>query len=311
MLISTVMGIMVWLVDGIYDYRVYGGSDRWMILFDPPFHELFTRPFMFLFFILFGVVVAEMMVKQARADQALEEANEELESRVSERTTELTEANTRLRSLSSRLLTAQEKERRRISRELHDELGQSLTALKFRLRFIEKNLSVAQGKLVDECEEAVKRIDELTESIHRLSWDLSPCIIQNMGVSKAIKWLVDDFATTYNFDARLESADIDTLFSEPAQINIYRILQEALTNVAKHAEAINIAVSIVQQNGSVSFSIEDNGKGFNTDRFTHGSSVGKNLGLATISERINMLGGRLAVSSREGKGTRLSFSVPV
>lgn len=323
--VSMVMGFAVWLFDAVNDYLFfYRGSFLSGLVWHPPVHEIYTRTLMFLFFIIYGVIFSRMLVKQAQTEMKLKEANEELENRVSERTAELREANTRLlselqerekmelqlRLLSSRLLTAQENERKRISSELHDELGQALTALKFRFRFIKNNLFPTQEKPIAECSEGVKDIDRIAEEVRRLSWDLSPRIIQDLGISKALRWMVDNLADNYGILTHSEIADIDGLFSEDAQINVYRIIQEALTNTLKHAGATSLALAIEKQTGSIAFTIEDDGKGFDAGCHLRSSRIDKGLGLTTISERVRMLGGVLSISSKEGMGTRISFTVP-
>ncbi|PQP33850.1 histidine kinase, partial [Desulfobacteraceae bacterium SEEP-SAG9] len=126
--------------------------------------------------------------------------------------------------------TAQEDERKRISFELHDELGQSLTVLKLKLRAIERKLNDDQTKLKLDCVNILEDIDQIIENIRRLTRDLSPSILEDLGLSGALKWMVDDFATLNNSKFELITEDINHLFSQESQIIIYRIFQEALTN---------------------------------------------------------------------------------
>lgn len=263
--------------------------------------------------------------------EELRELHSELEDRVEERTAELVQANVQLkyeiyerkraeealresekqlRYISSSLLTAQETERRRVARELHDELGGALSVLKLRLSSIGKNLQEDQVKLREQCETDLKYIDDIIESVHRLSRDLSPSILQDFGLSAALHWLTNNFGKNYNIKVEFKiTIDIDHLFSQEAQIGIYRILQEALTNIGKHAQAKNVSVVIKKHDDRISFVLEDDGRGFDVTQAVTKDATERGLGLATMDERARMLGGFLDLSS-QGKGTRITFSVP-
>ena len=216
-----------------------------------------------------------------------------------------------LRHLSSRLLSAQEEERKKISRELHDELGQSLTLMKFRLRSVEKQLREDQGALKDEAGNILLYMNTVIEDVRRISKDLCPFILEDLGLTRALQWLADNFSKN-NRDIRLtlDLPDIDSLFPQDAQTSIYRILQEALTNLVKHSGAGSASVNIRKEAKSVSFSIEDDGKGFDMTKIKSQDAAERGLGLASMEERVSMLGGSLALWSEQGKGTRISFSIP-
>ena len=223
----------------------------------------------------------------------------------------LRESEKQLRHLSSQLLTAQETERKRISRELHDELGQALTVMKLRLNFIEKNLSDRQGGIKEECQRAIEYIDQVIEDVRRLSRDLSPMILEDFGLSAAIRWVINNFAKRYTIKVALTMIDIDSLISQESYTIVYRIIQEALTNIGKHSDARNVSLSIERDSGLVSFLIEDDGKGFNpVEAVTRGPEE-KGLGLATMRGRAQMLGGTLTIQSEEGKGTRIAMNIPI
>jgi len=216
-----------------------------------------------------------------------------------------------LRQLSSRLLSAQEEERKKISRELHDELGQSLTLMKFRLRSVEKQLREDQGALKDEAGNILLYMNTVIEDVRRISKDLCPFILEDLGLTRALQWLADNFAKN-NRDIRLtlDLPDIDSLFPQDAQTSIYRILQEALTNLVKHSGAGSASVVIRKEAKSVSFSIEDDGKGFDMTKVKSQDAAERGLGLASMEERVSMLGGSLTLWSEQGKGTRITFSIP-
>ena len=221
----------------------------------------------------------------------------------------LRESEKELRYLSAQLLTAQETERRRISRELHDELGQALSVIKLRLSFIEKELKKDQGAVKEECETISQYINQVIGNVRRLSRDLSPSILEDAGLLAAIRWLITNSKTNHQIKMILDVGDIDELFSQNAQIMIYRILQEALTNIGKHAHAKNASLMIKGHEDEVSFSVEDDGLGFDPLRAATIKPDERGLGLAIMEERARMLGGFLEIWSKKGKGTRITFRV--
>lgn len=223
----------------------------------------------------------------------------------------LRQSEKKLRLLSSHLLDAQEKERRRISIELHDGLGQALIGLKYNLRSIERKLRKDQPKLREECEYALKYIDEVIEDLRRVSRDLSPYILEDLGLSASLRWMMENFSARHKVQASLDIEDIDDFFPQKAQIIIYRIFQEALTNIAKHAQATHVSVAIKKQDSTVSFLVEDDGRGFDMKEERMRNSAEKGMGLTAIEERIWMVGGLLDIRSQKGKGTRINFTVPM
>ena len=222
----------------------------------------------------------------------------------------LRESEKQLRHLSSQLLTAQETERRRISRELHDELGQALTLMKIRLRFIENELGEEQAVIREECQNILQYINQTIENVRRLSRDLSPSILEDLGLTAALRWLIDSLIKNDSIQVSLDITDINDLFSQDRQIIIYRILQEALTNIGKHAQAKNVSVATQKYDGRVSFCIHDDGKGFDLARAAMKTPPERGLGLAIMDERARMLGGSLEIWSQEGKGTRITLHIP-
>jgi PAS domain S-box-containing protein len=267
--------------------------------------------------------------KQSR--EALRRAHDELELRVKERTLELNKANEllklelverkkveadlresekRLRLLSSDLIMAQEKERKRISFELHDELGQSLLALKLRIKSIEDKLISDQAGIMDVIEQARKYIDHIVDNVRRLSMVLSPSILEDLGLSSALRWLMEETARHCEIPCSADIIEVDHLFSQEDQIIIYRIFQEALTNVMKHAQPSHIAIAIKREEGRISCMIKDDGKGFYLKNVSTRNPKVRGLGLAAMEERVWMLGGTLNVRSGHGKGTEIHFSIP-
>jgi PAS domain S-box-containing protein len=216
-----------------------------------------------------------------------------------------------LHFLSSQLLTAQEKERRRLSIELHDELGQALMVFKLKLRSIRRGLRADQARLKTDCDEVIDYINEVTENVRRLSRDLSPSILEDLGLSAAIRRLVETSTKHSNIESSLEMTEMEDLFSREGRITVYRIVQECLTNIAKHAQATHVSIVIRKQDDRVFFCLEDNGKGFDGKEVFGMDPSKKGLGLAAMYERTRMLGGSLDIWSQEGAGTRITFTVPL
>jgi PAS domain S-box-containing protein len=216
-----------------------------------------------------------------------------------------------LRHLSTQLLTAQETERKRISRELHDELGQALTVMKLHLAFIRKHLSKEQEELEKECDKGIAHIDEVIENVRRLSRDLSPIILEDFGLSAAIKWLINNFAKGNNIKVTFEPLNIDSVVAGDSQTVVYRIIQEALTNIARHGMAKRVSVEISRVDDSLTIIVEDDGIGFDIMQTMKKSPEEKGLGLATMRAHAQMLGGTLGIWSEPGRGARIALTIPV
>jgi signal transduction histidine kinase len=253
----------------------------------------------------------QLRIELEKTEQELNLYSERLEDMVKEKTDALVQKEQRLRILSSHLLTAQEKERRRISLELHDDLGQSLTLLKLQLRGTGKKLRADQEALKEDLKVTSKSIDKIIEDVRRISRDLTPTIIEHLGFSAAIRSLFLDFARHSDVKVFLELGDVDDLLSSSTQIAVYRIFQEALNNIGKHAEAANISIEVKQIDNIVSFLIQDDGKGFDLQKVLDKAVTERSLGLAAMDERAKMLEGQLEVSSQKGKGTKIVFKIPV
>jgi signal transduction histidine kinase len=217
----------------------------------------------------------------------------------------------KLRSLTAQIFTTQETERRRLSLELHDELGQSLTALKLQLRSIANKLRKDQLRLKQECSHMLAYINEVVENVRRLSHDLSPSLLENVGLGAALHHLLENFRKFYRITENLDELDgIEAVLPAAGKIHLYRIFQEILTNIEKHSQATEVTIEVIRSDYRLSFSIADNGRGFPTE-FTDRSAGSVGLGLPAISERVLMLGGTLEISSHEDAGARIQFTVPL
>ena len=205
----------------------------------------------------------------------------------------LRESESRLRFLSSRLLSAQESESRRISMQIHDVLGQNLAVLKLQIGTIVKQLRKDQRKLKENCRKALSIIDQTIESARNLSRDLSPSIIQDLNIGGTLRWMLNDFGSQNNIRTSLEMGDIDGFFTDEEQIIIYRIFQETLRNIQKHARARHVSAGIKKEGQYVVIRIEDDGKGFDVEENWNRHVTERGLGLAALDERSRMLGGSL------------------
>ena len=217
----------------------------------------------------------------------------------------------KLRLLSSHLLLAQEKERRRISLELHDDLGQALTVLKLQLGSIKKKFPSDTASLKMDVENTLKYVDLIIENVRRLSHDLSPSILEDLGLDAALRLLIKEFVKHSDLQISCDIIPIDRLFSRENQIIIYRIFQETFTNIERHSKASRIWISIKQENDAITFTIKDDGIGFNVKQSLSKLGNERALGLTALDERTRMLGGHLHIDSIKGHGTQIVFNIPI
>ena len=257
-----------------------------------------------------GGVVEKVPVETSDEIGKLAGAFNTMTESLSRRENALKESEARLRLLSARLINAQEKERKRVAKELHDELGQALAHLKHRVRSIQRRFLADPSALGRECEDISRYIDLTIENVRRLSRDLRPSVLEHLGLSAALRWLIEMFQKQHALQISVDMEDIDSLFSPEDQINLYRIFQEALTNIGKHAQAGRIFFAVKNEDHCVIFQIQDNGGGFDEPPAPGGDSAVKGMGLAAMKERAYMLGARLDIASRPGEGTSITLTVP-
>lgn len=260
-------------------------------------------------------------------------AEQQLEVLVNQRTHELTTANEQLleenlerkkaeealraseetlHQLSVNLLTVQENERRRISFELHDELGQSLAALKMQIGSLKTEMSKKFPDLLfSGCDELRQSINLIIENVRRLSRDLSPVALDDLGIDVALEYLITNFSKLHNVPIDHELVEITHLFSQGAQRHIYRIMQESLNNIGKHARADHIDIKVEKKKNRIFLIVKDNGNGFNSEEIQRRKSPESGMGLTAMSERVRILEGELNITSIEGQGTTVTVSLPV
>ncbi len=212
-----------------------------------------------------------------------------------------------LRELSNNLFKAQDDERRHLADELHDGLCQSLAVLKMQVSGVERRIETVEVK--EECRKARQFIAQIIEDVRRLSHDLSPVILDDLGLSDALSHLVNNFTALQNLKASVAVPDIDDFFSREAARNIYRIAQEAINNVGKHAKASLVVLEAEILSDAVRFSIKDDGVGFDADAMKRGRP-GTGLGLASMAERVRLLKGDFVIVSKPNKGCEVKFTLP-
>ena len=215
-----------------------------------------------------------------------------------------------LRLLSRQLLAAQEEERKRISRELHDEIAQTLTGINVRLAALKTEATVNTKGLQKKITRTQRMVEKSVNIVHRFARELRPTLLDDLGLIPALHSFVKSFSKQTCIHIRL------TVFAEVEKLDnakrtvLYRVAQEALTNVARHAQASRVEVSIQKLPGAARMEIKDNGKSFQVDSVLHAKG-NKRLGLLGMRERVEMVGGSLRVESAPGQGTTICAQIPL
>ena len=228
-----------------------------------------------------------------------------LERRHDEQTRRIEEAENNLRRLSRRLVQAQEVERKSLSRELHDEVGQTMTALGIELANLQSLRSSDLSAFQTRVDEAKRLNTDAMRAIRDLAMGLRPSMLDDLGLAPALEWQGREFSRHTGVPALVTVDGVLDDLPETHRTCIYRVIQEALTNCAKHAKAANVLVSVHGRGDSVEAVIQDDGLGFDANSRTGG------LGLLGIEERVQELEGTLQMVSWPGKGTRLRVQIPV
>lgn len=275
--------------------------------------------------VVYGRKLAAQMLQEEevrhRNEEMLQQAHDQLETRVTERTAALVATNTTLEQeinerkriegalahLSRELLAAQENERRHLARELHDELGQTLTALRLSIEMSERP-SAASAEAV---RESTALVDSVLQKVRALSLNLRPAMLDDLGLAAALDWHVTRQAELTGATIHL---DVEPLQPRPdplIETVCFRVIQEALTNVARHAQAHDVWVTVRKDNDGVAITIRDDGKGFVVSDVQHRSAQDTSFGLLGMQERISLVGGAFTLDSMPGHGTTIHAWVPL
>jgi signal transduction histidine kinase len=216
--------------------------------------------------------------------------------------------NTRyLQQLSTRLIGAQEEERRNVARELHDEVGQALTAVQVELSLAQRRLSAA-GQNGHALSDAEKITRGALDAVRDMSQLLHPALLDDLGLQAAIEWKAREFEGRNGIRVDVQQDELARRLPRAVELASYRIVQEALTNVARHAHATSCQIVVRRVEEDIEITVEDNGQGFDTD---DGIETHRGLGLVGMRERVALLDGRVALESTRGSGTRVKVRLPV
>lgn len=221
-------------------------------------------------------------------------------------------AEARIRALSQALLQSQEKERQRISRDLHDNVAQDLSSLKMSLETLFKDSSHECRASHERLPEIIRVMQATINNVRDISYNLRPPGLEQLGLIRTLAQFCDDFTRTHKIETDFDSAGLDfAVLDEETEINIYRILQEALSNVRKHAQASRVVIRLVASWPSIILRINDNGCGFDTGAMLAGGEHGdRHMGLSNMRERVTLLGGSFSIETGPQGGTRIRVEIP-
>lgn len=247
----------------------------------------------------------DAMRQQLRlAYRQVEQTNQELESQVMERTARLDE-------VLAKLISAQEEERRRLARELHDEMAQTLSALSIALDRIRDGLRDDPRQAVEQLTEAKMIASQLLEETRRLILDLRPAALDDLGLGPAIRWYVETHLEEQGISATVEVAQPISRLSKHLEASLFRVIQEAVNNIIKHANAAHVIVRLTFEDSVAHVVVADDGRGFDAERaLTLDGRSGENIGIIGMQERVRLLGGRLRIRSQPGQGTQVEITIP-
>ena len=249
--------------------------------------------------LLLSLIVALLSVRHS----------ESLESAAARHLAEIEQARSDLQQLSARLLEVEEEGRRKLSRELHDEIGQTLALLQIE---ISHAAAAPPGSARERLLRARELAEEVVRSVHTMAVLLRPALLDDLGLMPALQFLVEDFLRRTSLACELTGEGVEDDLPDAAKTCVYRVVQEALHNCEKHARAANVRVMVRQAAGTLSAEIEDDGCGFSTAAAGKMPRAGRmGLGLLGMRERAAIAGGLLAIESAPGKGTRVLLQIPL
>ncbi len=235
-----------------------------------------------------GVHIASDITERMRADEELQSSREQL------------------RNLTTYLESVREQERTNIAREIHDELAQALTALKMDLSWLYNKLQRDQIPLIEKTRSMGKLIDDTIRTVKRISAELRPGVLDDLGLVAAIEWQAEEFQNRTGINCRVNVDPDELAVDQERSTAIFRIFQETLTNVARHARATKVTVSLVNKTASLKLRVADNGVGISERQILDS----KSFGLIGMRERVHLWGGRVVIKGRRGKGTTVEVDLP-
>ncbi|MFH1169686.1 MAG: HAMP domain-containing protein [Chloroflexota bacterium] len=257
-----------------------------------------------------------MRVELKRLLDEIQEWNRALEAKVEERTRQLEASYREIErkeaargELLRKVLSAQEEERKRIARELHDETSQSLVGLVMRLEAAMAIPGMADGNLRDKLSDIKALAVRTIDNVHKIIFDLRPSVLDDLGLLSALRWYASNRLENLGIKTRIEVTGEEIKLPPQIEIALFRITQEALNNIARHARAQNVVLSVEYKDSSIRIEVEDDGIGFDVDAVSLKPDKVQGVGLLGMKERIMLLGGDFDIESQPGGGTRLTVEV--
>ena len=219
---------------------------------------------------------------------------------------ELEQSYKAIRQLSDHLQKIREEERTSMAREIHDELGQQLTVLKMDISWLNKKLNLADETIKHKLKSLNEMLDGTVKTVRRISSELRPSLLDDMGLIAAIEWQLNEFEQRSGIRTSLSAPEIEKQLPDSVRTGLFRIFQESLTNIARHANAKSVKVRLQHKKGKIVLSIEDDGKGFDKKK----TAAKRTLGILGMRERTLMIGGEYEIKSMPGKGTTVLVAIP-
>ncbi len=285
--------------------------------------------------LLTALILVRTLTDLSQTYEQVRVANDVLENRVAERTVELKEANAslesevaerkraelalraseravrrneaELRRLAGKLIAAQEEERRRLARELHDDLTQTLAALALEIANLRAKAAPSDPQIANGMTSIEGTVHRLADSIHDMSRLLHPSILDDLGLAAAIRAECERFAVREEIEVQFDTTEMPDELPHDCALTLYRVTQEALHNIAKHAASPSVSVKLIAENDQIVLTVSDLGRGFEVEEARGRAG----LGLVSMSERVRLIGGELVVESALGEGTTISVRAPV
>ncbi len=280
------------------------GSQRWVAIVGQVYFEGKPRRPTYM------AGAATNITDRKDAEEALQNAHDKLDQRVRERTRDLASANRSLRRLSRQVLEVQETERRRIARELHDEIGQALTGVKMMLETASLTRAAATDGSSDSVSPLLEELALIEDTLNRvrdLSLDLRPAMLDSLGLLPTLLWRFETYSRQTGIQVEFHHTGLEERFAAEVETGAYRIVQEALTNVVRHAAVPLVRVHLAATDEALRIYVIDEGVGFESDEAI---AAGLSTGLAGMRERATLLGGVFLLSSAPGAGTTIEVELP-